>query len=67
MHVVMMILKNQNVLFISFSIRVYQTKLMIDRFTDLVLYNCMSVIGVTVSFHFCVEIMFVVSVRYIHL
>ena len=40
MHVVMMIFKNQNVLFISFSIRVYQTKLMIDRFTDLIVYNC---------------------------
>ena len=40
MHILMMIFKNQNVLFVSFSIKVYITKLMIDRFTDLVLYNC---------------------------
>ena len=31
--------KNQNVSFVSISIKVYVTKLMIDRFTDLVLYN----------------------------
>ena len=34
MHILMMIFKNQNVLFVSFSIKVYITKLMIDRFTD---------------------------------
>ena len=39
-HVLMKTLKNQNVLFVSFSIKVYETKLMIDRFTDLVLSNC---------------------------
>ena len=38
MHIIMMIFKNQNVLFVSFSIKVYITKLMID--TDLVLYTC---------------------------